>query len=595
MKNLQPIQQFLETLTAQQKDFLLKYLSEKDELSNVTIVTGLWNIKRGDLDSGFSRSYEDYKKQFAELLKAPINMIIYVAKEDENFVWDHRNKHNTFVKTIELEEFNTWFEFFDKVNEIRLNPSWLSQAGWLADSPQAKLEYYNPLVMSKMFMLNDATIHNPFGSEYFYWIDAGIANTVHSGYFHYDRVFDNLSKYADTINKFLFISYPYEGGAEIHGFDRTAIARYCGTNYVNYVCRGGFFGGKKNLVNEVNSLYYNLLSKTLKEGLMGTEESIFTIIAHKNEDIIHRFEIDGNGLVWPFFEKLKHVDALIEETLQSQQIKLSSETAIVNLYVLGFNSPEQFEVLCDSIENCDQQLLLKTKKYLINNSTDISLFDAYDKLCEKYGFEEIHKDNLGICGGRQFIAEHFDETNADFYMFFEDDMLLNSEEDAGFCKNGFKKYVNNLLQTIVKIMIKHEFDFLKLSFSEFYGENSTQWSWYNVPQEIRSRDWPEYDKLPEIGLDPNAPKTKFNHVYIIDETPYITGEIYYSNWPQIVSRSGNKKMFLDTKWAHPFEQTWMSHIYQLTKQEELTSAVLLASPVNHNRFAHYSQEMRREN
>ena len=63
----------------------------------------------------------------------------------------------------------------------------------------------------------------------------------------------------------------------------------------------------------------------------------------------------------------------------------------------------------------------------------------------------------------------------------------------------------------------------------------------------------------------------------------------------IVSKEGNQKMFIDTKWAHPFEQTWMSHIYQLTKRDEIHPAVLLASPIWHERIKYYRPEERREN
>ena len=56
-----------------------------------------------------------------------------------------------------------------------------------------------------------------------------------------------------------------------------------------------------------------------------------------------------------------------------------------------------------------------------------------------------------------------------------------------------------------------------------------------------------------------------------------------------------KKMFLDTKWGHPFEQTWMSHIFQETTKGNIKPAVLLASPVWHNRIVYYNPEERREN
>ena len=115
-----------------------------------------------------------------------------------------------------------------------------------------------------------------------------------------------------------------------------------------------------------------------------------------------------------------------------------------------------------------------------------------------------------------------------------------------------------------------------------------------MPQSLREKNWPNYSKLPEFGLDPNAPLTEFKNINSKDNLAYATGEIYYANWPQIVSKSGNKKMFLDTTWNRPYEQTWMSHIFQLTKSGDIKPAVLLASPITHDRFIHYDQSQRVE-
>lgn len=563
--------------------------------SNTTIVTGLWDLGKHDLSDTFKRSYEHYKQSFAELLKTPANMYIYVSKEDEEFIWKHRSHHNTYVKVMELEEFDTWFDFFDKVQDIRNSNKWKNRKDWVKDSPQAKLKYYNPIVMSKLFLLNNVTLVNPFNTENFFWVDAGITNTVSSGYFTHDKVFNNLDSYISHVNKFLFISYPYKTNPEIHGFERAAMSKYSRTDIVRYVCRGGFFGGNKVDINRMNGVYYGMLSETLNASFMGTEESIFTILAHKYPSLIHRYEIKDDGLIWPFFEDLKNIESLIAKTPKYVREKEISHIK-TNLYILGFNSPKQFERMCKYIQKADKELFEKTDKFLINNSTNELLFGEYDRICEEYNFTEIHKDNIGICGGRQFIAEHFDESDADFYLFFEDDMYLNSQEyESLTCESGMIRYVNNLYNKIVRIMLKEKFDFLKLSFSEFYGNNSIQWAWYNVPQTVRNEIWPDYNILPEAGIDLNAPKTNFKNVGYIDNTGYISGEIYYSNWPQMISREGNKKMFLNTKWEHPYEQTWMSFMFQETLQGNIKPAILLASPVTHERFEYYKAEERREN
>jgi hypothetical protein len=162
------------------------------------------------------------------------------------------------------------------------------------------------------------------------------------------------------------------------------------------------------------------------------------------------------------------------------------------------------------------------------------------------------------------------------------------------CRNGFGRYIPNLYSKVLQVIKKENFDFIKFNYSEFYGDNGTQWSWYNVPQHVREEFWPEKPKLPVQGLDPNAPRTKFNNIKSHSGLPYVDGEIYYCNWTQILSRPGNKKMFLDTTWAHPFENTWMSQHYQLTKKGELKGGLLLLTPVEHDRFDHYSRELRKE-
>jgi hypothetical protein len=577
-----------EEIIQQQSKEIVENMSQNNS-TKTTFVTGLWNIKRDSLTEGWSRSFDHYLSKFDELLKSDVNFIIYGDEELENFVWERRNPSNTqFVKrSVE------WFKSsvpYEKIQEIRNNPEWYGQSGWLPDSTQAKLEWYNPLVMSKMFLLHDAKILDKFDSEEMYWIDAGLTNTVHPGYFTHDKVQKNLRKY---FNKFTFVCFPYKASNEIHGFSYPKINEYSG-NDVDLVARGGFFGGPKETISEINSIYYSCLINTLSDGLMGTEESVFSILVFKYSNLIDYFEIEDNGLLGKFFEDLK-TNSLVKKTKyvlpNGEPVKDISKTS---LYVIGFNSPKQFSTLITSMIEYDENFIKKPKKYLLNNSTDRSTDDSYRELCEAYDFEIINpEDNLGICGGRQFIAEHFNETDSEFMFFFEDDMFFYPKRGE-VCRNGFNRFTNNLYEKSLKIIQSENFDFLKLNFSEFFGDNSTQWSWYNVPQTVREEFWPENTNLPVQGLDPNAPKTVYKNIKSLDGVPYANGEVYYCNWPQIVSKVGNKKMFLDTKWAHPYEQTWMSFMYQETKKGNLNGGILLMTPTEHNRFEHYEAGLRRE-
>jgi len=558
-------------------------------MSKITLVTGIWDIGRSGLTDGWSRPYQHYLDKFEKLLEVDCNLIIYGDKELEEFVYSKRDVSNTQFIRRDL----SWFinsEFFDMIQKIRTNPEWYNQVGWLKESTQARLENYNPLVMSKVYLLHDAKIMEKFNSEYLLWIDGGLTNTVHPGYFTHDKVLEKLDKY---VSKFSFVCFPYEANTEIHGFEYNKLNELAGAK-VNKVARGGFFGGPKESISEINSIYYGLMKSTLAQGFMGTEESIFSIMSYKHSDLINYFEIEGNGLFGKFFEDLKE-DRLQVKNENIVKPSYNLDSSKVGLYVITFNSPNQFKTLIDSMLAYDKDYINKTTKFLLNNSTDNSTYSEYQKLCDEYNFEHIIPDegNLGICGGRQFIAEHFDKTDLDFYLFFEDDMFFYPNEGTT-CRNGFNRYVENLYVKSLEIMQKESFDFLKMNYSEFYGDNGTQWSWYNVPQSVRSEFWPNKPRLPQMGLDPNAPKTTFNKVLSHKGVPYASGEVYYCNWPQIVSRPGNQKMFLDVTWAHPFEQTWMSHMYQLVKKSELNPGLLLMTPTEHDRFEHYDSKLRKE-
>src|SRR5579872_3844659 len=277
---------------------------------------------------------------------------------------------------------------------------------WFEFYPQVQ-KIDRSIELSKTFLLHDIKIHNPFNSTYFYWIDLGVP---------IDDKFKNLPFVVN--NKFL-------------------------------VC-DMLFGGLNTTISNINNLYYGFLKQTLNEKLIDSPNPIFSIITEKFPDLIHIERLDN------LLEKLKncvpHLIPLIDKPFDN--IK-------THLYVLTYNSPAQFEYLLKSFEKSDDNFLKKPMKFLLNNSTDRKTDQMYDLLCLKYGFEQIKKDNIGICRGRQFVAEHFDQSDADYYIFFEDDMLLHVNE--GSCQNGFRKYVTDLYNKTLNIMHKEKYDYLKLN------------------------------------------------------------------------------------------------------------------------------------
>ncbi|MDB4908545.1 MAG: hypothetical protein JWO05_3329 [Gemmatimonadetes bacterium] len=562
-------------------------------VTDLTVVTGIWDLGRDGASPAFRRSFSEYERHLGELLDADCPMIVFGEASLEEMVRQRRGTRPTEFRLAPATTFRDRFAFYDRVQAIRADVRWREQAPWLAASPQASLALYNPMVMSKMFMLHDVSLANPFRTAHFAWIDGGITRTVDPAYFTRDRC---LERVVSLLDNFLFVSFPYEDGTEVHGFARNGMRAYCGDDS-RYVCRGGFFGGHIDLLSEVNSHYYEVLESTLHAGLMGTEESVFTILTHEEPQLYDRFALREahRGLLTPFFEHVKTLP--IHRGVSSSYpapntTSVDPDTATLDGYVVTFNAPQQLRAVLASWAPSTVFDAL----YLLDHSTDPAAQRENREIAEVHGAAVLHHPlgNGGVCGGRQFVAEHFDGTTTDYCLYIEDDMFLNPPGDAGLCANGFRRSVSDIRRLLLRILAEEGFDFLKLSFTEVFGDHKSQFAWYHLPEEIRARRWREKPMLRPGHVDPACPRAQFGRIGTVDGVSYIDGEVYYSNWPHIVSRAGNRTMFLEPALLEPYEQVWMAEMYQRTIDGHLHPAVLLASLITHDRSAHYPSELRRE-
>ena len=67
---------------------------------NITLVTGLWDMGRGNLDGWAKRDFEYYKTRFFEFLETDVQMCIWIPKDLEEEVLKIRGDRPTkiFIK-----------------------------------------------------------------------------------------------------------------------------------------------------------------------------------------------------------------------------------------------------------------------------------------------------------------------------------------------------------------------------------------------------------------------------------------------------------------------------------------------------------------
>ena len=539
-----------------------------------TFVTAVFDLGRDKLDNTFRRDKDHYRKYLQTTLTIDYPMVIYTESSFLELITTIRNGKPTRIVTPDAPHALNG-TMLAHIDTIRTDPIWLSQAKWLPQSPQAALPGYNALVLSKMLWLQEQARENPFESNAFYWIDAGLSHTVSPSLLN-GIVFERLEK---THQQFLLLCYPYRPVNEVHGFDKNALAKLAGIEETRWVTRGGFFGGTNLQIAHVSKRYEEVLAQTLQQGLMGTEESLFTLLSYSDPDLFDLQFLAADGLVWPFFERLMRGHHDLEPF--KPYLADMAET-----WFISFNTPKQFALLLQSIERSAPELLRTANRVLINNSTDSRLFPDYDKLCEQYRIHQIRLGNMGINGGRLYAAEQFYRSGRHAMFWFEDDMLVVGEDEPPtHCDSGFIRHIDELGSRCLTIQQRDNLDYLKLSFTEVFGSHHEQWAWKNLSQAERESYFPGESELP---------RTHFSSIESLSGTAYATGEIYYSNWPHIITRRGTKKLFLDKRWEQAFEQYWTGYSFRLLRAEQLRAAVLLASPINHHRTQNYTQEARVE-
>jgi len=592
---------------------------------NITLVTGLYDMGRDKLDSSFSRDFQFYLDKFKELLEstADLPMIIFTENKVVPLIKETRKEENTQILERSSQQFRDWFEFSTLVKHLRERPEWAKQASWLEESPQAKLDLYLPFVLAKMFMMSDASITNPFNTEYFLWLDAGITNTVHKGYFSHDKILHKLETFLDP---FLFLAFPYATGPEIHGFNRSALNKYCEVPNVEFVCRGGMFGGNKETIQKFNSLYYSLLASTLHAGFLGTEESLFTVLGYRYPMDINLFMLQEYGMISNFCEAVKTgVGSFVDVSSIRPKIPFTQDIVVTTLghkeetsvlesppepkmeiqrplarrdpisslavYCMTFNFPEQLRHTLTTIKSAYPEFFGKPSWTLLDNSTSEEAKKENLEIAKEFGFRVESYGNLGICSGRQWVAEDFAK-HPEFQtmIFFEDDMGLCGKHTPP-CRSGFQRYIPGLLRKSLSILALENLDFLKLNFSEFFGNNDKAWAWCNVPAELLPELFPEQPEKLDTSF---IPFTRFSSIRTFEELPYALGLVHYCNWPILLTQEGSRKIYLDPVFRFPHESTIMSHSYQRQIRGEILGGVLLASPVEHHRFHHYPSEERIE-
>lgn len=121
--------------------------------------------------------------------------------------------------------------------------------------PQFSLEYYNPIIMAKIYMLNVALEHDKFSTDFFIWTDGGFTHQSPK----------NIVSPEDVVKKFYqvlqpqWIFFTHNEPKMYLGFENGS-ERYVGRPLQpKETVLASNFGGYAEILRDVRCTYENLL------------------------------------------------------------------------------------------------------------------------------------------------------------------------------------------------------------------------------------------------------------------------------------------------------------------------------------------------
>jgi len=232
----------------------------------LTCVSGYFPVK--------NKHNEKYNTWFTNTLSINCPYVFFTDKENIELIKSFRKDLPTHYVICDIKDFYA-YPLKDKMRKH-----------W-KHCPSVEL---NVIWNEKVFMVQKASEINPFNSEWFFWIDAGMC------------VYRMMKPPNNYINEKLINSLPkdkfiYSRSDLLLPYDESQVSN---TNYYHHV--SGTFVMHKSFVNQFAEIYRMYIDKLIDKKNIWTEQVILTHIFKDNRNMFYKL-CDGYGRIAPLFFK----------------------------------------------------------------------------------------------------------------------------------------------------------------------------------------------------------------------------------------------------------------------------------------------------
>jgi hypothetical protein len=217
---------------------------------NLTCVSGYWNVK-----NKHDNKFYDW---FNTTLKINCPYVFFCSKSSIDIIKKYRGNLPTYFIECDIEDFYMYkYKQLMKTHPIHC--------------PSQSL---NLIWNEKIFMIQKAIDKNPFNSEYFMWVDAGIC--IFRNINPPTNIFPNNTK-LETLPKDKFIY------SSSYNYDENKVLQ---TQYYHHIT--GTYIIHKNFINTIVILYKSYLNELLEYDNIWTDQVVLTHIYKNHKDLFYK-------------------------------------------------------------------------------------------------------------------------------------------------------------------------------------------------------------------------------------------------------------------------------------------------------------------
>ncbi len=249
---------------------------------SATIVTSFFDIQRDTKGDG--RTIDEYLQWIQKTLQLNCNLFIVTESKFVPFMKTHRPHYPIYIKEDTLMN-ATYYKYLPQMKQILESREYKNRIAY-PNRVECVLPEYNVIQYSKFGWLEEAIRINPFQTNYFFWMDAGI------------------SRFFEDVN----IRLPYPGRIPSNLFiiqKRFDLDHFCMDNILwkaDNLLKGTMFGGHVDSILTISKKVEDMFQSMLSQQNVNNEQIALALVYHANKELF--YIVDDSNIHLKLFKHL---------------------------------------------------------------------------------------------------------------------------------------------------------------------------------------------------------------------------------------------------------------------------------------------------